>query len=106
MRVVLTARGAETLQEAVDTFPPGTAIGVPGKADDGEHRKQVLDTVAREFGRLDVLVNNAGINPVYGPLRELDLSAAQKIFNVNVLATLGWVQDVLGHERQIGRATC
>ena len=47
------------------------------------------------FGPPDILVNNTGINPVYGPLLELDLAAARKIFEVNVLGTLGWVQEVL-----------
>lgn len=98
MQVLITARNDETLQEAVRTFPKGTAIGVAGKSDDTEHRQHVLDTITNEFGQLDVLVNNAGINPVYGPLRELDLAAAEKIFSVNVIATLGWVQDVVQHE--------
>ena len=44
----------------------------------------------REFGGLDVLVNNTGINPAYGPLLELDEAAARKIMDVNVLAALGW----------------
>jgi 3-oxoacyl-[acyl-carrier protein] reductase len=38
------------------------------------------------FGSLDVLVNNAGINPAYGPMIDLDLGAARKIFEVNALA--------------------
>ena len=44
------------------------------------------------FGSLDLLVNNTGINPVYGPLMELDLDAARKIVEVNAVAALGWVQ--------------
>ena len=45
------------------------------------------------FGSADLLVNNAGINPVYGPLIELDLDAARKIVEVNCLAALAWVQE-------------
>ena len=36
------------------------------------------------FGPPDILVNNTGINPVHGPLVELDLTAARKIFEVKV----------------------
>lgn len=96
--VVLTARRSEALQEAVAEFPDGTAIGIAGKADDAAHRAEVFDTTAERFGRLDVLVANAGINPVYGPLVDIELDAARKIFDVNVLGTLAWVQDAVRHE--------
>jgi NAD(P)-dependent dehydrogenase (short-subunit alcohol dehydrogenase family) len=48
-----------------------------------------------EFGRLDVLINNTGINPTYGPLAEADLDAVRKIFDVNVVGALGFVQLAL-----------
>lgn len=96
-KVCLTARGSEALEEAVAGFPEGTAIAVAGRTDDRSHRRDVFDTVAEEFGGLDILVNNAGINPVFGPLEELDLDAARKVFEVNVVATLAWVQGVLAH---------
>ena len=97
--VVLTARKPEALAEAVAQFPEGTALAVAGKSDDPEHRAEVYDTIAEKFGRLDVLVTNVGINPVYGPLIDLDLDAARKILDVNVLGTLAWVQEAVHHEK-------
>ena len=96
-RVCITARRPEPLEEAAAGFPKGSVIAVAGRSDDPEHRREVLDTVADTFGGLDILVNNAGINPVYGPLAELDLDAARKVFEVNVLGTLAWVQDAVHH---------
>jgi NAD(P)-dependent dehydrogenase (short-subunit alcohol dehydrogenase family) len=96
-RVCLTARNPEPLEEAVQSLPEGSAISVAGKSHDPEHRREVLDTVARELGGLDILVNNAGINPVYGPLTDLALDAASKVFEVNVFGTLAWIQEVLRH---------
>lgn len=96
-RVIITARGKENLDAAVATMPEGSAIGIAGKAHDPEHRAEVLNTAAEEFGGLDILVNNAGINPVYGKLEDIELSAASKIFEVNVLAGLAWVQEALRH---------
>ncbi|GAA5031645.1 SDR family oxidoreductase [Microbacterium fluvii] len=93
--VCLTARRAEALAEAVSALPEGRAIGVAGGADDPAHREEVFAEVDRAFGRLDILVNNAGINPVYGPLAELDLEAARKILEVNVVGTLAWTQGAL-----------
>lgn len=94
-RVCITARKPEPLVEAASTMPEGSAIAVAGKADDPEHRQAVFDRVVRAFGRLDILVNNAGINPAYGPLVNLDLAAARKILEVNLLGTLGWVQEAV-----------
>ncbi|RBP62207.1 NAD(P)-dependent dehydrogenase (short-subunit alcohol dehydrogenase family) [Brevibacterium sanguinis] len=97
--VVLTARKPDALAEAVAEFPTGTALGIAGKADDPAHRAEVFDTVAEKFGRLDMLVTNVGINPVYGPTVDIDLDAARKILDVNVLGTLAWVQGAVHHER-------
>lgn len=96
--VVLTARKLEALAEAVAGFPEGSAVGIAGKADDPAHRAEVFDTIAREYGRLDVLVTNVGINPVYGPMIDIDLDAARKILDVNVLGTLAWIQAAVHHE--------
>lgn len=96
-RVCITARKAEPLNEAVGGFPAGQAFAVAGKADDPAHRAEVMDAVASEFGGLDVLVNNAGINPVYGPLMDLGLDAARKLVDVNLLGTLGWIQAAFHH---------
>ncbi|MFF7381595.1 SDR family oxidoreductase [Streptomyces griseoluteus] len=84
-RVCMTARGTGPLEEAAASFPPGSVLTVGGKADDREHRREVFDTVAHEFGGLDVLVNNAGVNPAYGPVVGLDLDAARKV-RVNAVA--------------------
>lgn len=94
-KVCITARKPDPLAEAAATMPGGNVIAVAGKADDPEHQRAVLDRVGEEFGHLDILVNNAGINPVYGPLVDLDLAAARKILEVNLLATLAWVQAAM-----------
>lgn len=96
-RVCLTARHPEPLAEAAKDFAPGSVITMAGRSDDPGHRAEVMDKLAHEFGGLDILVNNAGINPTYGSLIDLDLNAARKLVEVNVLATLGWVQTAFHH---------
>lgn len=90
-RVAITARKPEALEEAVAQLGD-RAIAVAGNAGDGDHQQEVIERVIGEWGRLDFLVNNTGINPAYGPLTELDLDAARKIMDVNVVAALSWVQ--------------
>ncbi|GAA2157201.1 SDR family oxidoreductase [Kitasatospora kazusensis] len=92
-RVCVTARGAEPLAEAVrELGGPDHAIAVAGKADDAAHQEEAVARTMEAFGRLDFLVNNTGINPVYGPVLETEPEAAAKIFAVNVLAPLAWTR--------------
>jgi NAD(P)-dependent dehydrogenase (short-subunit alcohol dehydrogenase family) len=51
-----------------------------------------LEAPADPARDIDVLVNNTGINPVYGPLVDLDLDAARKITETNIVSTLAWTQ--------------
>jgi NAD(P)-dependent dehydrogenase (short-subunit alcohol dehydrogenase family) len=95
-KVAITGRDAGALDQAAkDLGGPEVAIGVPGKGDDADHRAAVVDTVLGQFGPVTILVNNIGINPAYGPLASLDLGAARKMIDVNLLGTLGWVQEAL-----------
>jgi NAD(P)-dependent dehydrogenase (short-subunit alcohol dehydrogenase family) len=93
-RVVLTARKQEALDEAVaELGGPAGAVAVPGHAGDAEHRLTAVRTAVETFGSLDMLVGNVGVNPVYGPLMDLDLDAFRKILDTNVVSTLGLVQQ-------------
>jgi NAD(P)-dependent dehydrogenase (short-subunit alcohol dehydrogenase family) len=90
-RVCLTGRKPEPLADAVaELGGPEVAVGVPGRADDPGHQADAVARTLDAFGRLDMLVNNAGINPVYGPVAGVELAAAAKTFAVNVLAPLAW----------------
>jgi NAD(P)-dependent dehydrogenase (short-subunit alcohol dehydrogenase family) len=92
-QLVITGRHAEALDAAQATLGGAErAIAVPGRADDPEHQAATVAAALNTFGRLDVLVNNAGINPVFGPLVETDLGAARKIVEVNCIAALAWTQ--------------
>jgi 3-oxoacyl-[acyl-carrier protein] reductase len=101
--VCLTARKEDGLRTAVDELNgdgPVRAIAVAGKADDESHQLSTVERVLAEFGRLDVLVNNTGINPSYGPLLDLDTGAARKTLDVNVVAALSWVR--VAHRAYLG----
>jgi NAD(P)-dependent dehydrogenase (short-subunit alcohol dehydrogenase family) len=94
-KVVVTGRRQEALDEAVATLGgPDRALGIAGHADDVDHQAETVKRAIDTFGSADLLVNNTGINPVYGRMIDLDLDAARKIVEVNVLAALSWTQQV------------
>ncbi|MFZ4300207.1 SDR family oxidoreductase [Streptomyces cinereoruber] len=91
-RVVITGRGEEALKEAVERLGTDRAIGVPGKAHDEAHQAAAVEAAMDSFGRVDFLINNAGTNPVFGPIADLDLNVARKVFETNVISALGFAQ--------------
>jgi 3-oxoacyl-[acyl-carrier protein] reductase len=92
-QVLVTARRTEALEEAVATLGADRAAYVAGSGDDAAHQEEAVRTAVERFGRLDFLVNNTGINPVYGRMIDIDLEAAAKIFAVNVLSAVAWAQQ-------------
>jgi NAD(P)-dependent dehydrogenase (short-subunit alcohol dehydrogenase family) len=94
-KVVVTGRNQDALTDAVESLGgSAVALGVPGNAADPAHQHDVVDRTLDTFGSIDVLVNNTGINPTFGPLIDLDLDVARKIVDVNCIAALSWTQHV------------
>ncbi|MFH8341748.1 SDR family oxidoreductase [Streptomyces sp. AM6-12] len=91
-RVCITGRNEDALKEAVDKLGAERVIGVAGKAHDLDHQSEAVERTMEAFGRLDHLVNNAGTNPVFGPIADLDLNVARKVFETNVISALGFAQ--------------
>lgn len=60
--------------------------------------KAVIAQVLTHFGRIDVLVNNAGIGK-FGPMEHIKLTDVEQLFRVNVLASYALSQAVLPHFR-------
>ncbi len=93
-RVTVTARKPDELAAAVEQLGGDEhALAVPGNAGDTGHRAEAVARTVERFGSLDMLVNNVGINPIYGPLVEADLDAVRKVMDVNYVAALGFVQE-------------
>lgn len=96
-RVVLTARTAEAVeQEARRLDPTGeTAVGVAVHVSDEDGARTLLAAARERWGSLDVLVNNAAVNPHFGPTRSVDRGCWTKIMDVNLWAPLRWTQLAL-----------
>ncbi|MFI8436851.1 SDR family oxidoreductase [Streptomyces sp. NPDC079020] len=92
-RVCITGRGEDALNEAVERLGSDRVIAIAGKAHDEAHQAAAVEQVMEAFGRVDFLVNNAGTNPVFGPIAELDLNVVRKVYETNVISALGFAQQ-------------
>ncbi|WP_067972151.1 SDR family oxidoreductase [Mycolicibacter icosiumassiliensis] len=87
--VVLTSRDQESADAAAAQVN-GNALGVAAHVADDEAAQRCIEAALERFGSIDVLVNNAGTNPAFGPLIDQDHARFAKIFDVNLWGPLLW----------------
>ena len=98
-QVVISSRNQEACDEVVNDFISEglKAIGIACHIGKAAQRKNLVDQTITAFGRIDILVNNAAINPFFGPVEDLDPSIFDKIMEVNVKAPWSLSNLVLPH---------
>ena len=96
--VMLVSRRAEALDEvaaAVRAAHPDVAVhAYPAHVGDPDAAAGCAAAAVEAFGGVDVLVNNAGTNPYFGPMVDLDVPRAEKTVQVNQLSVVLWTQAV------------
>jgi 3-oxoacyl-[acyl-carrier protein] reductase len=92
--VCVVARKPDELAETAKTVGElGTRVRtVQGSIGDPAVAQAAVQTMLDEFGRCDIVVNNAAINPVFGPLMDADLGAVAKVFDANIVGALRFVR--------------
>ncbi|MEU8935309.1 SDR family oxidoreductase [Streptomyces sp. NPDC048409] len=96
--VCVSARDADEVRSTAAALG-GT--GLAGSVAEPEHARELTRLALGEFGRLDILVNNAATNRPYGPLMDADPGAWREAFTVNVEGPLrltqcawrGWMRE-------------
>jgi dehydrogenase/reductase SDR family protein 4 len=85
-KVVVSSRDQEACEAvAVELGSAGIeARGIAAHMGEPENIQQLVDHTIEEFGGVDILVNNAATNPVFGPLLHSDALVFDKIMGVNV----------------------
>lgn len=106
-RVALVGRRAEPLEEVRGLVEAagGSAVAVPADVADSDAGRRLVDDVGGRWGRLDVLVNNAGMNV---PGRALDVVTEadwQAVLQVNLTGTFLLTQAALPVMRRQGSGT-
>lgn len=99
--VVLAARSRDRLTEVAASCP-GEILVVSCDVTVGAERRQLVDAVLARWGRVDVLVNNAGIG-YYAPFEEIDLASLRTLLEVDFVAVVAMTQEVLRVMKSAGR---
>ena len=84
-RAVLTARRSDRLEALAHELTDPLCL--PGDLTDPSHRQALVDTIEERYGRLDVLINNAGSCDA-GPLEEQTLEELTSVIELNLVATI------------------
>ena len=84
--VVLSSRKQESVQQVADSIiaDGGQAVARTCHAGHLDEIKALFAGIREDFGRLDILINNAATNPFYGPAAELPAAAFDKTVEVNL----------------------
>ena len=96
-KVIISSRK----QDAVDAIAKEMqeagfeAIGIACHIGEADQCEALIAKTIEKYGRIDILVNNAAINPYYGPLEASDEEVFDKIMNVNIKAP--WLLSNLAH---------
>lgn len=88
--VCIVARKPAELEEteAAITALGAKVVTVAGSVGDPDVADAAVSAAIERLGRCDIVVNNAAINPVFGPLMDVELTGVAKVFDANIMAPL------------------
>ncbi|WVZ62938.1 hypothetical protein U9M48_012627 [Paspalum notatum var. saurae] len=100
--VVISSRKQKNVDEAVEGLKAKgiTAVGAVCHVSDAQQRKNLIDTVVKNFGHIDILVSNAAANPSVDGILEMKESVLDKLWDINVKASILLLQDAAPHLRK------
>ncbi|RJL27203.1 SDR family NAD(P)-dependent oxidoreductase [Bailinhaonella thermotolerans] len=103
-RLVLVGRRKERLLETADSCAdPGSCLVLPADVTDRTSAAHVVGETLRAFGRLDGLVNNAGLARL-GGVEHADDAAVEAMVRTNLLAPLRLIREAVPALREAGGA--
>lgn len=95
-KVVVSSRKEDKCNEVAGQIADrgGDAIAIPCNISDHEQLQALVDQTMKKWGRIDILVCNAAVNPFYGPMSEVSEDAYDKIMDTNVKSNL-WLCNMV-----------
>ena len=87
--------GADAVVEVI-TGAGGLAVAVQGDVSKEAEAKAIVDAALKQFGRLDILVNNSGVYD-FAPIEDTTEELYRRMFDINVLGTLLTTKAAVPH---------
>ncbi|MFD2035909.1 SDR family NAD(P)-dependent oxidoreductase [Belliella marina] len=105
-KVVISSRKQNVLDELASKLKcKGYEVfGIACNVGNIDELKGLVDKTVEKYGTIDILVNNAAANPVFGPIHETSLDAFDKIMNVNLKAPFELMKLCFPHLRKSSSA--
>ena len=100
--VAICGRDARQVERAVDalrkhSLPQQTITGLPLDVSKEENVKQMINTAINVFGRIDIVVNNAGIYGPKGLIEDVSSEEWVDAIHINLLSVFFMCKGVLPH---------
>ena len=94
--VVITSRKQENLQQTTDIIlaAGGQVTPIASHAGDTDATDHLLAVMEEGPGAPDILLSNAAANPHFGPMREVEMSAVDKVIEVNLRGSFYLAREV------------
>jgi NAD(P)-dependent dehydrogenase (short-subunit alcohol dehydrogenase family) len=101
-KVALASRKQDALDEVANTIKEqgGEALAIAAHSGEKEALKTLVDQTIATWGRIDILVNNAATNHLFGPLLNAEDSMWQKTIEVNIMGNVWLCQQVIPHMQE------
>ncbi len=90
----------ELTAERLTAAGPGMAVSFPCDICDSETFCRIIDDVAVRWGRIDCLINNAGIHPPATTIDDTSLEMVEQVMRVNYLSTFAGAKFAVPHLRK------
>jgi len=103
-KVAICARGEAALNEAADTIRKqtgGDVLALVADMSKPDDIRKFVDAGAKHFGRVDVIVNNAG-GPPPGEFMKFTDDDWTNAFNLSFMSTMRMTREAVPHMRQVG----
>ncbi|KAH9605358.1 hypothetical protein KSS87_011737 [Heliosperma pusillum] len=97
--VIISSRKQKNVDEAVDKLKSKgiEAFGVVCHVSNAQQRKNLIDQTVQKYGKIDVVVSNAAVNPSVDNILDTKESVLDKLWEINVKASILLLKDASPH---------